>query len=56
MRLPKSARLALGVGAVLASIVLSWALEESVGPISLMAVLPGAGLFVCLNPELISGK
>ena len=42
--------------AVLASIVLSWALEEYVGPVSLMALLPGAGLFVCLNPELISGK
>ncbi|BDF66693.1 hypothetical protein CE91St43_06650 [Oscillospiraceae bacterium] len=56
MRLPKGVRLVLGAAAVLASIVLSWALEEYVGPISLMAVLPGAGLFVCLNPELISGK
>ena len=56
MRLPKGARLALGVGAVLASILLSWSLEEYVGPISLLAVLPGAGLFVYLNPELISGK
>lgn len=54
--LPKWLRLVLGIAAVLISIVLSWVLEFVLGELSLFLLLPGALLFVYLNPELMSGE
>lgn len=54
--LPKWLRLVLGIMAVLVSIVLSWVLEFVLGDLSLFLLLPGALLFVYLNPELMSGE
>ena len=54
--LPKWLRLVLGIAAVLISIVLSWVLEFVLGELSLFLLLPGALLFIYLNPELMSGE
>lgn len=52
----KVRRLAVGILAVLASLALSWWLEQYLGAVALLALLPGAGLFIYLNPELMKGE
>lgn len=55
-KLPQWLRFVLGLMAVLISILLSWVLEFVLGDLSLFLLLPGALLFLYLNPELMSGK
>ena len=50
-QLPRSLRLVLGFLAMLAGLGLSWALWGLDG-MGLLTLLPFAGLFVHLNPEL----
>ena len=54
--LSKSVRLILGIAAVLVSVLLVWGLAPMLGELSLLLVLLGGGLFVWLNPELMSGE
>lgn len=51
----KRARLAVGILAVLISLALSWWLEQYLGAVALLVLLPGAGVFIYLNPELMKG-
>ncbi|MEG2421602.1 MAG: hypothetical protein RSB55_08620 [Oscillospiraceae bacterium] len=54
-KLGRKSRLILGLLGVLLSVVLSWGLREWLDGFSLLAVLPGAWLFIWLNPELMGG-
>ena len=54
--LSKRTRLILGIAAVLLSVLLVWGLEPVLGEMSLFLILVGGGLFIWLNPELMSGE
>lgn len=53
--LSKRVRLILGIAAVLVSVLLVWGLAPVLGEMSLLLVLLGGGIFIRLNPELMSG-
>ena len=52
----KRTRLILGIAAVLVSILLVWGLTAVLGEMALLLVLLGGGIFIWLNPELMSGE
>ena len=53
--LSKRVRLILGIATVLVSVLLVWGLAPVLGEMSLLLVLLGGGIFIRLNPELMSG-
>ena len=55
-RLSKTARLILGIAAVLLSVLLVWLLSGILGEAAMFFLLPGGGIFVWLNPELMGGE
>ena len=55
-RLSKTARLILGIAAVLISVLLVWLLSGILGEAALFFLLPGGGIFIWLNPELMRGE
>ncbi len=54
--LSKKVRLILGIAAVLVSVLLVWGLTAVLGEMALLLVLLGGGIFIWLNPELMSGE
>lgn len=56
MKLPKHIRLILGITAVLISILLVWLLADLLGGVSMLFLALGGGIFIWLNPELMSGE
>ena len=57
MKLPMWARIIIGICAVLLCLVLSFfLLAPLLGDYQLFVLLPGAAIFIYLNPELMSGK
>lgn len=54
-KLPLPVRILLGAASVLVSVAVSWFLEPFLGDMSLFLMLPGAAVFIWLNPELIRG-
>ena len=55
-RLSKRTRLILGIAAVLISVLLVWLLTDLLGEAALFFLLPGGGIFLWLNPELMRGE
>ena len=55
-RRSKRTRLAVGIAAVLVSILLVWGLSSVLGEGSLLLLLVGGGIFIWLNPELMGGE
>lgn len=57
MKLPMWARILIEICAVLLCLVLSFfLLAPLLGDYQLFVLLPGAAIFIYLNPELMSGK
>lgn len=56
MKLPMWARILIEICAVLLCLVLSFLLTPLLGDYQLFVLLPGAAIFIYLNPELMSGK
>lgn len=54
-KLPLPVRILLGAASVLVSVAVSWFLEPFLGDMSLFLILPGAAVFIWLNPELMRG-
>lgn len=55
MKLPMTVRVLLGIAAVLVSMAVANAVSSTWGEASLFLVLPGAAVFIWLNPELMRG-
>ena len=55
-RLPKRTRFILGIAAVLVSVFLVWLLTDILGEMVLFLLAVGGGIFIWLNPELMSGE
>ena len=55
-RLSKTARLILGIAAVLLSVLLVWLLSGILGEAAMFFLLIGGGIFLWLNPELMGGE
>lgn len=56
MKWPEWVRILVGTAAALLGIALSVFLQQEIGAYSLFVMLPGAAVFIYLNPELWSGK
>lgn len=55
MKWPMWLRVLVGTVAVLFCLVLSILAQSILGEFSLFLILPGAGIFIYLNPELMRG-
>ena len=55
MKWPMWIRVLAGIGAVLFFLVLSILAQSVLGEYSLFLLVPGAGIFIYLNPELMRG-
>ena len=55
MKRPVWIRVLAGIGAVLFFLVLSILAQPVLGEYSLFLLVPGAGIFIYLNPELTRG-
>ena len=55
MKWPMWIRVLVGTVAVLSCLVLSVLAQSVLGEYSLFLILPGAGIFIYLNPELMRG-
>lgn len=55
LKLPKWVRLIIGALAIFASLCLSWWLEKYLADMAMFLILPGAAMFIVLNPELMRG-
>ena len=55
MKRPMWIRALVGIGALLFFLVLSILTQSVLGEYSLFLILPGAGIFIYLNPELMRG-
>ena len=55
-RRSKRTRLAVGTAAVLVSVLLVWGLTPVLGEGATLLLLVGGGIFIWLNPELMSGE
>ena len=54
--LSKRTRLIVGSAAVLVSVFLVWLLTDILGEMALFLLAVGGGIFIWLNPELMSGE
>ena len=55
MKWPMWIRVLVGIGAALFFLVLSILAQSVLGEYSLFLLVPGAGIFIYLNPELMRG-
>ena len=55
-KLSKRTRLILGIAAVLLSVLLVWLLTDVLGEMAMFLLAVGGGIFIRLNPELMSGE
>lgn len=56
LKWPMWLRIVIGALAFFLCVILSWYLVPGWDELGLLIVLPGAALFIYLNPELMQGK